>query len=90
MSNGENPKLRPAEEVTTIIGVAEADGRDAPTLNDALESAAGKAIELGIIKRAGEGEPQTAWFDITFVEVQLGNQHPKAIKIGVTPQLPGG
>jgi hypothetical protein len=93
MSNGENPKLRPGQTIPTIVGEAAAAGGEAPTLNDALESAAGKAIELGIIRRADDTEseaPETFWFDIRFVEVELGNQHPKAIKIGVTPNRPGG
>jgi hypothetical protein len=92
MSTGENPKLRPGQKIPTIVGEAEAAGGEAPTLNDALESAAAKAIELGIIRRADDPEseaPETVWFDIRFVEVELGNQHPKAIKVGVTPQ-PGG
>ena len=57
---------------------------EAPTLNEALESAAGKAIQAGLI-----GPERTAWFDIAFVEVELGNQHPRTYKVGVTPKIPG-
>lgn len=64
-----------------IVGVAEADGEVPPTLNEALESAALKAIEEGIITN----QRPKVWFKIKFVEVELGNQHPRTMKVGVTP-----
>ena len=69
-------ELRPV-----IIGVAEADGEEPPTLNEALESAALRAIEEGFITN----ERPKVWFKIKFVEVELGNQHPRTMKVGVTP-----
>lgn len=68
----------------TFVGIAEGEGSDPPTLNEALESAAGKAIEAELISGT-----TTAWFDISFIEVELGNQHPKTFKVGVTLQPPG-
>lgn len=68
----------------TFVGVAGSEeGGDAPTLNQALESAAERAIAAGLI-----GDGRTAWFDLTFVEVELGNQHPRTFKAGVTYKPP--
>lgn len=75
----------------TFVGVAKAIGEEPPTLNEALESAALKAMayheEFG-------GDPlidahRTAWFDISFVRVELGNQHPRTFSVGVTYKPPG-
>ena len=76
----------------TFVGVAKAESEEPPTLNEALESAALKAMayheEFG-------GDPlisadRTAWFDISFVKVELGNQHPRTFNVGVTYERPGG
>ena len=79
--------VKPGEEQPrkVYVGIAEHRDGEAPTLNEALESAAGKVIEAGLIE---EGSDQTVWFDISFVQVELGNQHPRTYKVGVTQQLP--
>jgi hypothetical protein len=72
----------------TFVGVAGSEeGGEPPTLNQALESAAERAIAAGLIKPGPQG---TAWFELTFVEVELGNQHPRTFKAGVTYIPPGG
>ncbi len=70
--------VHPGERREIFVGEARAEGHDPPTLNEALESAAGQAIEAGII-----GGDQTAWFDILSVEVELGNQHPRTFRVKV-------
>ncbi len=86
-------KVEPAGNTRpTFVGIAKADGDQAPTLNEALESAALKAMayheEFG-------GDPlidsvRRAWFDISFVQVELGNQHPRTFSVGVTYDRPSG
>ncbi len=80
-------KVRPGERKPrlTFVGIAESVGEEPPTLNEALESAALKAIAAGVISKG-----KKAWFDISFVEVELGNQHPRTFKVGVTQKPPGG
>lgn len=68
-----------------FVGVAKSKGKVPPTLNEALESAAKKAISAHLISKT-----KTAWFDVAFIEVELGNQHPRTFKVGVTPQEPVG
>jgi hypothetical protein len=75
----------------TFVGVSSAKDGVAPTLNEALESAALKAMGHRL---EGDDQPlvssdRTAWFDISFVKVELGNQHPKTYKVGVTYSPPG-
>lgn len=80
--------VKPGTKITTFVGLAESSSGDhegAPTLNQAFESAAGEAMRAGII-----GGDATAWFDVTFIEVELGNQHPRAYKVGVTQKGGGG
>lgn len=80
--------VKPGEEEPrrTFVGIAtHSEEGEAPTLNEALESAAEKAIHAGLI---APNSNQTVWFDITFIEVELGNQHPRTFKVGVTQQLP--
>ena len=77
----------PGEQRTIFVGEARASSEDhegAPTLNEALESAAGQAIEAGII-----GPGRTAMFDVLFIEVELGNQHPRTYRIGVAEKGDG-
>jgi hypothetical protein len=76
------------ETVTSFVGVSEAvDTRDenegmldVAKLNEALQSAAEQAIEAGLV-----GPGQTAWVRITFIDVELANQHPRTVRVGVTP-----
>lgn len=79
-------KVMPGEEEPrkTFVGIAVGDGGQPPTLNEALESAAERAIAAGIISTE-----RTAWFDISFIEVELGNQHPRTFKVAVTQKPPG-
>jgi hypothetical protein len=78
--------MRPGEEHPrrVFVGIAEAEDGVPPTLNEALESAAGLAIDAELIDSV-----RTAWFEIAFIEVELGNQHPRTMKVGVTP-IPEG
>jgi hypothetical protein len=73
------------DQRTIFVGIAKADGLEPPTLNEALESAALQAIEAKLID-----SEKTAWFDIAFIEVELGNQHPRTFVVGVAPQGGGG
>jgi hypothetical protein len=79
--------VEPGEDTRpTFVGVAKVRDGEAPTLNEALESAALKAMSHRL---ENEDEnlisgDRTAWFDISFVKVELGNQHPKTFKVGVT------
>jgi hypothetical protein len=84
--------VEPGETRPTFVGVATATDGVAPTLNEALESAALKAMghrleneDENLISGA-----KTAWFDISFVKVELGNQHPRTFKVGVTYDPSGG
>lgn len=75
------------ETVTSFIGVSEAidtrgdaqGGLDVAKLNEALTSAAEQAIEAGLV-----GPDKTAWIRITFIDVELANQHPKTVRVGVS------
>ena len=72
-------------ERRTFIGIAEGTDEDPAKLTDALRSAAQEAIDAGLIRRAeGDEEAQTQWFEVTSIEVELANQHPKTFKVGVT------
>ena len=77
------------DEVTTYIGISRAANGVSAKLSEAFESAAGAALRAHLI---GEGPTgQTKWFQVTMLEVELGNQHPKTVKVGVTlkdPQPP--
>ena len=70
-------------QVKTYIGISRAANGVSAKLSEAFESAAGEAIRDGVIGEGSEG--QTAWFQVTMLEVELGNQHPKTLKVGVTP-----
>lgn len=75
------------ETVTSFIGVSEAidtrgdaeGGLDVAKLNEALASAAEQAIEAGLV-----APDKTAWIRITFIDVELANQHPKTVRVGVS------
>ena len=71
----------PGGKVETFFGVSEGQHGNPAKLSEALSSAAGEAIKAGIV-----GGGQTAWFDITTLEVELSNQHPKTFRVGVTPK----
>lgn len=80
--------VRPGEEQPrrVFVGIAEhSDEGEPPTLNEALESAARKAIDEHLIE---EGSNKTVWFDVAFIQVELGNQHPRTMKVGVMAQVP--
>lgn len=72
-------------EVTTFFGVSMGEEDNPAKLSEALSSAAAEAIRAGLV-----GNGKTAWFDITTLEVELANQHPKTFRVGVTPQEGGG
>jgi hypothetical protein len=74
----------PPEPVLTFFGESEAFGGEPAKISEAFASAAGKAIEAGLIEEGEHGK--TAWFQVTLLEVELGNQHPKTVRIGVTPK----
>ncbi len=78
------------EVVETFVGVSEAvDSRDeegngaldVAKLSEAFASAAQQAIDKHLV-----GPGKSAWFRIDFIEVELANQHPKTVRIGVTPK----
>jgi hypothetical protein len=75
------------ETVTSFIGVSEAvdtrgeseGGLDVAKLNEALASAAQQAIDAGLV-----ASDKTAWVRITFIDVELANQHPRTVRVGVS------
>ena len=66
-------------ERRTFFGVSNGTSESPAKLSEALSSAAQQAIEADLV-----GSGKTAWFDITSLEVELANQHPKTFKVGVT------
>jgi hypothetical protein len=65
-------------ELRTFFGISEGTHDDPAKLSEALRSAAAEAIRQGLV-----GGDKTAWFDITSLEVELANQHPKTFRVGV-------
>jgi hypothetical protein len=74
------------DQVTTYIGISRAKDGVSAKLSEAFESAAGQAIRDHVIGEGPDGA--TAWFQVTLLEVELGNQHPKTVKVGVTKKDP--
>lgn len=68
-------------QIVTFFGISEGVEGNPAKLSEALSSAAGEAIRAGLV-----GDGKTAWFDITTLEVELSNQHPKTFRVGVTPK----
>jgi hypothetical protein len=76
------------QRVESFVGVSEAvdtrgetDGTlDVAKLSEALASAAQQAINAGIV-----GPGKTVWVRLDFIDIELANQHPKTVRIGVTP-----
>ena len=68
-------------ELVTFFGISEGEDGNPAKLSEALSSAAAEAIRAGLV-----GGGKTAWFDITTLEVELANQHPKTFRVGVTPK----
>lgn len=66
-------------ELRTFFGISEGTSDSPAKLSEALSSAAAEAIRVGLV-----GGDVTAWFDITSLEVELANQHPKTFRVGVT------
>ena len=66
-------------ERRTFFGVSNGTDEDPAKLSEALSSAAAAAIDAGLV-----GSDRTAWFDVTSIEVELANQHPKTLRVGVT------
>ena len=74
--------------VQTFVGISKAVGNeeenpetlDVAKLNEALQSAAAQAIAAGLVAK-----DKTAWVRISFLDVELANQHPKTVRVGVTP-----
>lgn len=60
-----------------------------PTLSDALESAAAVAMDQDppLIRR---GTDDVYRFRVAYIDVELGNQHPRTMSVGVTAIGPGG
>jgi hypothetical protein len=72
-------------EKRTFVGVSVSSGSDPAKLSEAFASAAEQAIEAGLIGGTDdEGNPITRWFEVTKLEVELGNQHPRTVKATVT------
>lgn len=68
-------------ELVTFFGISDGVDGNPAKLSEALSSAAAEAIRAGLV-----GGGKTAWFDITTLEVELANQHPKTFRVGVTPK----
>jgi hypothetical protein len=72
-----------------LVGRATFDEDKHPTLSEALESAAGVAMDLDppLIRR---GTDDVYRFRVAYIDVELGNQHPRTMSVGVTAIGPGG
>ena len=72
-----------------LVGRATFEDHQHPTLSEAFESAAGVAMDQDppLIKR---GTDDTYWFRVAYIDVELGNQHPRTMSVGVTAIGPGG
>lgn len=70
-------------ELRTFFGISTGTSANPAKLSEALSSAAEQAIDAGFV-----GGEKTAWFDITSLEVELANQHPKTFRVGVTLKDP--
>ena len=59
-----------------------------PTLSEALESAAGVAMDQDppLIRR---GTDDVYRFRVAYIDVELGNQHPRTMHVAVTSLGPG-
>lgn len=57
-----------------------------PTLGEAFKSAAGVAISEGLIR---EGTDDVHRFRVAYIDVELGNQHPRTMHVAVTSLGPG-
>ena len=74
----------PGGEKKVYVGESEGDSEYPATLDEALESAASKVVRDGLV--SGD---ETAWFDITEMQVEIGNQHVKTYRVTVTPRPSG-
>jgi hypothetical protein len=70
-------------ERRTFFGVSTGTEEDPAKLSEALSSAAEAAIEAGLVSKE-----RSAWFDVVSVEVELANQHPRTMVVGVAQQEP--
>ncbi len=62
-----------------FFGESVGDSDDPATLDEALMSAAEQAVESGTVDRE-----RSVWFDIVQLEVEIGNQHVKTYKVGIS------
>lgn len=74
-------RARTGRKVQTFIGESEVFEGEPAKLSEAFASAAEQAIEAGLIDEGTGG--RTAWFQVTKIEVELGNQHPKTVRVTV-------
>jgi hypothetical protein len=71
-------------ELQTFFGESEGTSADNPAkLSQAFEAAAEAAIRAGVV-----GGGKTEWFRVAFIDVELSNQHPKTVRVGVTKKDP--
>jgi hypothetical protein len=82
------PRPNPPDPVQTFFGESEAFEGNPAKLSEAFESAAGKLIEAKLIGPDAPDPTATVWLQVTTLEVELGNQHPKTVRVGVTPIPP--
>jgi hypothetical protein len=75
-------------QVKTYIGRSEADGGEPAKFSEAFASAAEQLINEHLIGPDAPNPDATVWCQVTMIEVELGNQHPKTVKVGVTPITP--
>ena len=75
-------------QVKTYIGISEADGGVGAKLSEAFESAAGELIKDNLIGPDAPNPDATVWLQVTMLQVELGNQHPRTVKVGVAPIPP--
>jgi hypothetical protein len=79
-------QAKPGSEKRSFVGVSEADGDGPATLDEALFSAAEKAVGVGFVRQPdeGTGEGGPVWFTLSGLQVEIANQHIKTMKATIT------
>jgi len=82
-TGGERKTFFGQSEAVDTRGESEEGSLDVAKLSEALASAAQQAIDAHLV-----GPGKSAWFEVSFIEVELANQHPRTVRVGVTLKDP--
>ena len=74
-----------AEERRSFVGISTGMHGNSATLDEALASAAEKIVNSELVT-----PEKTVWFDLSGLEVEIGNQHVKTYKATLTEKGEGG